>query len=141
MDMKKPTQEDAKVFLMLNQTFNTPSQRDAGMWFMREFSAKDYADFKAKYPVGGTEWGYVGDVLSFFETAGVLVSFGLLNENLFFDATGFEFVWKKIGHIIPAWQKAESPAIWENAVWLAERYRYWKKNVWKPNQKWKVSAR
>ena len=139
--MKKPTQEDAKLLLMLNQSLNTPSQRDAGMWFMKEFSAKDYADFQAKYPVGSKEWGYVGDVLSFFETAGVLVSHGLLNENLFFDASGIEFVWKKVEHIIPAWQKADDPAIWENAVWLAKRQRYWKKNVWKPNQKWKSSTR
>ena len=136
--MKKPTREDAELLLQLFETFNTPQQNESGMWFTKEFSAKDYEEFKSKYPVGSKEWGRVGDVLGSLEMAGVLISHGLLNENLYFDASGVEFIWGKIGHIIPEWQKDAGPAIWENAAWLAERQKQWKKKVWKPNQKWKT---
>jgi hypothetical protein len=105
---------------------------------MKNFSAKDYKEFKSRYPVGSPEYGHVIDVLSTFETAGVLVSHGLLNENLYFDASGLGFVWDKIGRVIPEWQKETSPALWENAVWLAERQKQWMKKVWKPNLKWKM---
>jgi len=136
--MRRPTKEDAKLLLMLFQTFNTPEQREAGTWFMKEFSARDYNEFKSKYPEGSKEHNYIGDILSSLETAGVLVSHGLLNENLYFDASGIGFIWEKLGPIIAGWQKEASPALWENAVWLAERQKQWSKKVWKPNQKWKI---
>jgi hypothetical protein len=136
--MKKPTRRDAEILLKLMETFNTPQQQESGQWMMNEFSAKNYTEFKSKYPENSKEYGHVGNVLSAFETAGVLVSHGLLNENLYFDTSGIEFIWNKVGHLIPAMQKETSPALWENAVWLAERQKRWKKKVWKPNLKWKT---
>jgi hypothetical protein len=138
--MKRATKRDGEMLLRLYQTFNTPQQRESGDWFMKDFSAKDYKEFKSKYPMGSPEYGHVIDVLSTIETAGVLVSHGLLNENLYFDASGLGFVWDKIGRIIPEWQKETSPALWENAVWLAERQKQWMKKIWKPNLKWKIKS-
>lgn len=138
--MKKPTKRDAELLLKLFETFNTPRMEEAGTWFMKEFSAKDYKEFKSKYPAGSQGYNNVGMMLSEYETAGVLISHGLLNENLYFDASGIEFAWKKVGHIIPDWQKEVSPAIWENAVWLAKRQKQWKRDVWKPNLKWKIKS-
>ncbi len=139
--VKKPTTKDAEILLQLLQTLDTPEARKSGMWFMKEFAAKDYQEFKSKYPEGSPEYTNVGDVLSGFELAGVLISHGLLNENLYFDTSAIGFVWPKIAHIIPEWQKDTSPALWENAVWLYERYQFWQKKVWKPNQKWKTGTR
>lgn len=137
--MKRPTKEDAEILLRLFQTFNTPQQYESEAWFMKEFSAKDYQEFKSKYPMGSPGYMHVVGVLSSIETAGMLISHGLLNENLYFDATGgVEFIWNRVKHIIPDWQKEAGPALWENAVWLAERYQDWQKKVWKPNLKWKI---
>jgi hypothetical protein len=136
--MKRPTRADAELLLQLFEGLSSPQQAESRAWFLKEFSAKDYQEFKSKYPVGGKEWMSVGSVLGPLELAGVLISHGLLNENLYFDATGVEFIWDKIGHIIPEWQKEAGPTLWENAVWLAERQKLWKKKVWKPNQKWKM---
>ena len=136
--MKKPTKEDAEILLRLFEVFSTPQQFESGMWFMKEFSAKDYQEFKSKYPPSSPEYSHVTDVLSAIETAGALVSHGLLNEDLYFDTSGIEFLWQKVRHIIPDWQKDTTPALWENAVWLAERQKLWKKKVWKPNLKWKM---
>jgi hypothetical protein len=139
--MKKPTKDDAEIFLRLIQTFNTPDYHEAERWFMSEFSAKDYEEFKSKYPTNSEGYHNVSHVLSFYEIAGTLVSHGLLNENLFFDASDVAFTWGKVEKIIPGWQKETSPALWENAVWLAKRYQNWYKKVWKPNQKWKTRTR
>jgi hypothetical protein len=119
---------------------NTPDFRDSMQWFAKSFEAKDYKDFKSKYPAGSEELSHIGRILGSFEIAGVFVSHGLLNEDLYFDASGIGFVWGKVEKIIPGWQKDSDPALWENAVWLAERQKEWKKEVWKPNQAWKKSA-
>ena len=138
--MKKPTRADAELLLSLMRTFSTPHDLEAGKWFMSEFSASDYEEFKTKYPPNSDGYHHVIHTLSFYEVAGALVSHGLLNENLFFDASDVGFAWSKLEKIIPGWQKETSPALWENAVWLANRYKRWQKKVWKPNQKWKTST-
>lgn len=136
--MEGPTTEDAKIILKLMELGQSDVQRDASRWVMSEFSAKDYAEFKQKYPEGSVESQRVSRVLGFFETIGVLVSHGLLNEDLVFDLSfGLDPIWEKLGPILPGWQKATMPALWENAVWLHKRYVAWRKNVWKPGMKWK----
>lgn len=135
--MKKATKEDAEILLKLLEITNTPQMGEAMVWFMKEFKAKDYKEFKAKYPPSSPGMRNFNVMLAQYELAGVLVSHGLLNENLYFDISGIEFVWGMIGNIIPGMQKEAGEALWENAVWLAKRQKKWKKDVWKPNLKWK----
>lgn len=139
--MEGPTIEDAKLLLKLVELAQMDDRREAGRWLMAEFAAKDYAEFAAKYPSGSKELQHVNTVLGFFETLGVLVSHKLVNEDLVFDLSfGLDPVWEKLGPIIPGWQKATTPALWENAVWLHKRYQTWQKKVWTPNLKWKSAA-
>ena len=135
--MTRATTKDAEIFLRLMDLLNTPQMQESGKWFMKEFSANDYEEFKTKYPMGSEGYTNVSVMLASLETAGVLVSQGLLNENLYFDASGIEFIWTRLEKIIPEWQKDAGPALWENAVWLAERQKQWKKDVWKPKLAWK----
>ena len=139
--MVKATKEDAELLLKLFQTTNTPENTEALNWFNREFKPqKNYKKFKAKYPPGSKGSDSVGRVLGTFETAGVLISQGLLNENLYFDVSGIGFLWPQLAPIIPGWQKEAGGNLWENAVWLAERQKWWQKNVWKPGLKWKTAT-
>ncbi len=132
----KPTKEDARLLLQLVELGQNEFSREARRWFFTEFSANDYDAFIGKHPRGSIEYGRVLHILQFFETAGVLVSHGLLNEDLFLDLSfGLTPFWEKVAPIIPGWQKATSPALWENVVWLANRYETWRKKVWKPKVK------
>jgi len=79
----------------------------------------------------------VSRILAQFEMAGVLISQGHLNENLYFDISPIGFLWPRFEKIIPGWRKDAGSALWENAVWLAERHEKWQKDVWKPDLKWK----
>lgn len=136
--MKQATKHDAEILLSLYQTFNTPQMRESMNWFAKDFSAKDFKEFKTKYPMHSAGAEHVSRILTEYEVAGALVSHGLLNENLYFDVSGIGFAWEKLGPIIAGWQKEAGPQLWENAVWLAARHKKWLKNVWKPNLKWKL---
>ena len=139
--MPRPTKDDAKLILKLVELGQSEDQREAFRWLMSEFSAKDYDEFQAKYAPGSEDLQRVTRLLGFFETIGVLVSHGLLNEDLVFDLSfGMDPVWEKLGPIIPGWREQVMPALWENAVWLHDRYAEWQKKVWKPNLKWKLKS-
>jgi hypothetical protein len=134
---KKPTVRDAEILIKLLRMGNSPDMRPAMTWFDKEFKAKSYAEFKRKYPDGSPGSGYFGEIMTQLELAGVLVSHGLLNENLFFDMSGIGFMWERVGPIVAGMRKEMSPVLYENAVWLAERQKKWSKTVWKPNLAWK----
>lgn len=139
--MPKPTREDAMVLLRLTELAQSEFQREAYRWLQSDFAASNYDEFMKKYPRGSRENGMVSSLLGFFETSGVLMSHGLLNEDLFFDLSfGIDPVWDKLGPIVSGFQKEFGPALWENAVWLYNRYRDWQKDVWKPGLKWKLKA-
>ena len=74
------------------------------------------------------------NVLAFYEGAAVLVSRGLLHEDVFFDSPfGFELLWPLVSPLIGEWQQAANdPAVWENVQWLGKRYEWWHEHVWKP---------
>lgn len=138
--MNKPTNQDADVLLKLVELAGSPRSQEARDWLMKDFDAANYEEFKTKYPEGSVEYNHVTTLLGFYETVGVLVTHALLNEDLFFDLNfGLTPTWKKLGPIVTGWQKATSPALWENAVWLAERNETWAKNTWKPGLTWKMN--
>lgn len=85
-------------------------------------------------PAGEQGAHLLAEFLGFFESAGVLVSRGLLHEDVFFDAPfALELVWAKIGTILDEWQAAAGdPAVWENVAWLGKRNEVWLKTKWRP---------
>jgi hypothetical protein len=135
--LTKPTKDDAEIFLMLTESFRDERTEEAFRWLMSEFKAKDYKKFKTKYPRHSEGNRNMGRILGEFETAGVLVSQGLLNEDLYFDASAIGFIWPMVEKIVAGMRKEMGPALWENAAWLAERQKQWSKEVWKPGLSWK----
>jgi hypothetical protein len=133
-----PTREDASIILQLGQGFPIEQYE----WFVANFHSKDYADFKEKFPEGSSGRSRVIRLLGFYELAAVLITQGLLNENLFFDiGYGISLVGPRILPIIKGWQKDVDPALWENASWLVQRREAWQEKVWKPNLKWKMKKK
>jgi hypothetical protein len=64
----------------------------------------------------------------------VLVSRGLLHEDLFFDAPfALGAIWPKLKPILEEWRAAsKDPADLENFYWLGKRYEVWRDKRWKP---------
>jgi hypothetical protein len=51
--------------------------------------------------------------------------------------SGIGFIWPKLENIVTGMRKEMDESLWENAVWLANRQKQWKKEVWRPNLAWK----
>jgi hypothetical protein len=90
-------------------------------------------ELNEKHPRGSVERDQLANVLGFFESAGVLVSRGLLHEDVFFDAPfALEVLWPKVQTLIEEWQATDDKAAWENVYWLGRRYEIWREQQWKP---------
>jgi hypothetical protein len=131
--VRDPTQDDAALYLRYLALSQSELQVEARAWFFQNFDATSYAELEERYPQGSRERHLLSELLGFYESAGVLVSRGLLHEDVFYDAPfGFELVWKKVGAILNEWRREIHPAAWENVAWLGERYEIWSTKSWRP---------
>jgi hypothetical protein len=107
---------------------------DARRWLLTDFSASSAKELDQKYPAGGDERAGLTNIIGFFEAAGVLVSRGLLHEDVFFDAPfALGAIWPRLKPILEEWRAAsEDPAELENFYWLGRRYEVWREKRWKP---------
>ena len=134
--MRHPNQDDAALYVRLWALKDTPIQAEARSWFFERFNAENYAELQERYPRGSRERHLLSEFLGFYEGAGVLVSRGLLHEDVYFDAPfAFELVWKQVGPILDEWQAAAGADAWENVAWLGKRYDVWFKTRWRPKLK------
>lgn len=132
--MSAPTSEDAHIYLQLLEMSQQPHFIESRRWVAHEFDAESLKTLDTKYPEGSEERSRVASVLGFYESVGVLVSRGLLHEDLFFDSPlGLEHVWARAELLVLNWQKsAGDAAIFENLAWLAHRYQNWRATAWRP---------
>ncbi|HEV2225214.1 MAG TPA: hypothetical protein VGR56_00250 [Nitrososphaerales archaeon] len=135
--METKSNDNPMILLELWRSF----PKDSYKWLLKEFKASNYDEFITRYPPGSDGYDQVARLREFFETVGVMVTHGLLDENLFFDI-GYHLsaVWERLGPVILDWQKKVNPVIEENMAWLARRYELWQKEVWKPDMKWKLKS-
>jgi hypothetical protein len=129
--VRDANQEDAALYLRLHALKDTAVQAEARAWFFEHFDASSLAELNERYPRGSRERHLLAEFLGFYEGAGVLVSRGLLHEDVYFDAPfALELVWPKVGSVIDEMREQLDPAAWENVAWLAKRYEAWSKTKW-----------
>lgn len=131
---RQPNQQDAALYQRCFSLFQSGVAAEARAWFFEHFEATSYEDLQARYPAGTKERHLLAEFLGFYESSGILVSRGLLHEDVFFDAPfALELVWARISPIIEEWQMAAGdPGIWENVAWLGKRYQAWRDTNWRP---------
>jgi hypothetical protein len=56
------------------------NHRDARLWFLEGFEAKDYHEYREKYYGASIERSHFIAVCGFFELSGVLVNRGLIDQ-------------------------------------------------------------
>ncbi len=111
-----------EVLLQLYQTYDR--NRDGLLWFLHDFTVKDYAEYKARYAGTSKERSYFTSVCGFFELSGVLVNRKLLDAELFFDVFNPAPYWARAKPIVEGMRKAR-PHIYENFERLAELRTRW----------------
>jgi hypothetical protein len=123
--LSKPTKEDARLMLQLEELLLMDPNQTAWHWFWRIFEPmklRDRAAVRKAYPPGSEGQRYFDRISAFWESAGALVKNGLLNEKLFFDRFLVTPYWDALKEVIYADREdTMEPRIGENFEWLAMR--------------------
>lgn len=102
-------------------------QRARAWWFanLPEEEPMTLEEFDERFPEGSDGVNNLNFVAGHWETAGVLVRRGLMNEDLFFDRFLIAPYWNRAKRIIKGLQRKYDPLIGENFEWLARRASRW----------------
>ncbi len=134
----KPTYEDARLLLeIVKLTQGEKFARAPSWWFanLPEDPPMKLGEFENKFPEGSDGDEAFTLVSSHFETAGVLVKHGVLNEGLYFDRYFVEPYWGRAKIIVREQRAKWHPAIAENFEWLARRAGAWRRKQAAPPRK------
>src|SRR5215831_18225692 len=89
------------------------NHRNAVLWFLEELDAKNYEGYLEKYSGASSERSHFIAVCGFFELSGVLESYGLIDQNLYFDIFNPTPFWDKAKPIVEG-IRTKRPHIYEN---------------------------
>ncbi len=127
--MRKPTKEDARLLLQLEQLLLMEPNQRALHWFWRIFypqKIQSIEQIRKLYPSNSEGSTYLDRLSAFWESAGVLVNNGLLNEKLFFDRFLVKPYWDALKFVIFAdREQTQEPRIGENFELLAKKEEGW----------------
>ena len=126
--MKKKTNpkknNNTDTLLKLYQIYD--NHRNAILWFLEELEANDYEEYLEKYSGASSERSHFIAVCGFFELSGVLVSYGLIDQNLYFDIFNPTPFWNKAKPIVEG-MRTKRPHIYENFELLNNKRLSWTK--------------
>ena len=112
------------TLLKLYQIYD--NHRNAILWFLEELDASDYEGYLQKYSGAYSERSHFIAVCGFFELSGVLVSYGLIDQNLYFDIFNPSPFWNKAKPIVEG-MRTKRPHIYENFELLNNKRLSWTK--------------
>jgi hypothetical protein len=111
---KKASIGDAELMLKVAELYNTGYDFEAKEWFWGEFKEKSFEEFESKYPQGGKGYQFFERFTSRFELEGILIEYGFLNEDLYYD---------RYGSVEPEWEKSRPVVYGLRKEWGEPRYR------------------
>jgi hypothetical protein len=128
---KAITKEQMDMLLRLGEQYNTSYDFEASQWFWSKLHQNEIPstieEFENKYPQGSREFQLFERFTSKFELAGLLIEYGLLDEDLYYDRYGgLQAEWERAKPIIYGIRKQwNEPRFRENFELLAKRGREW----------------
>jgi hypothetical protein len=120
--------DDIDMLFRLAELYNTNYDFEAAEWFWREYrEITTFEEFRNKYPQGSKGAQMFERFTSKFELAGVLIEYGFLDENLYFDRYGaVQTEWESTKSVIYDIRKEwNDPRFRENFELLAIRGSKW----------------
>ena len=131
---KTPTIDDVNILLRISGLYNTAidfeAQNGFGVECIKTKFQSSIQEFKNKYPQGSREFQLFERFTSKFELAGLLIKYGFLNEDLYFDRFGsLHTEWERSKDIIMGIRKEwDDPQFRENFELLSIRAKKWLEN-------------
>lgn len=131
--VRKPTNQDAQLLLQLEQLLLMEPNQKAIHWFWRIFlpqKIQSIDQIRKTYPSNSEGSTYLDRLSAFWESAGVLVNNGLLNEKLFFDRFWVKPYWEALKYIIFSDRETnKEQRIAEHFELLAKKEQVWQKRA------------
>ena len=127
MPKGKPTPAQAQLHLQLYDLRREARMRQARDWFIRNYFPATPEDAMRLAPPGSQEHASVRMVTSYWEQACLMLNFGLLHEELFFQTAGeFYQAWERVRQMAPVTRKQfRNPHMFSNLEEAAQRYEKW----------------
>jgi hypothetical protein len=122
------TTDDINMLLRIAELYNTSYDFEAAEWFWGQYKETiNFEEFRNKYPQGSKGAQLFERFTSKFELAGILIEYGFLDENLYFDRYGdIQIEWESSKSVISGIRKEWNyPRFRENFELLAIRGRKW----------------
>jgi hypothetical protein len=128
---KAITTEHMDMLLRLGEQYNTNYDFEASQWFWSKLHQNEIPstieEFENKYPQGSREFQLFERFTSKFELAGLLIEYGFLDEDLYYDRYGgLQAEWERAKPIIYGIRKEwNDPRFRENFELLAKKGYEW----------------
>src|ERR671927_1578594 len=122
------TGDDVNVLLRIAELYDTSYDFEAAEWFWGQYTqTTNYEEFRDKYPQGSKGAQLFERFTSKFELAGILIEYGSLDENLYFDRYGdVQTEWEMTKSVIYGIRKEwNDPRFRENFELLAKKGSNW----------------
>ena len=120
--------DNINVLLRIAELYNTSYDFEASEWFWGQYKeTTNYEEFRGNYPQGSKGAQLFERFTAKFELAGILIEYGFLDENLYFDRYGdMQIEWENSKSVIYGIRKEWNyPRFRENFELLAIRGRKW----------------
>ena len=93
--------EQVNLMLRLYDIRREPRLREAREWFMNNFRPASPEDVMRQYPPASQENAYFRMVMSYWEMVAGIVNRGLIDEEMFFENSGEQWiVWERLKPVI-----------------------------------------
>jgi len=103
--MGQVTHEQVNLMLRLYELRREPRLREARRWFADQLQVTTPEELQKQCPPGSENSANLRMTLSYWDMCASIVNRGLVDEELFFENTGEQFVvWEKIKPVVPAFR-------------------------------------
>jgi hypothetical protein len=116
--------KNADTLLKLYKIYD--EHRESILWFLEELDANSYGEYLKKYAGVSIGRSHFIAVCGFFELSGVLMSYRMIDQNLYFDMFNPTPFWEKAKPIVEGLRN-KRPHIYENFELLNNRRLTWTK--------------
>ena len=126
--MAQPTNEQINLMLKFYELRRESRLRQARQWFIDNFNATTIEEMMKKYPPGGEGNTNFRMTVSYWDMTANLVNRGLMDEELFFETSGEQWlVWERVKPIIASWRAAfKNPHVLANLEEHCKRLDAWR---------------
>jgi len=126
--MSEVTHEQVKLMLQLYEMRREEKLRKARSWFFSNFFVTNLEDMMKNFPMDSEMNANIRMVSSYWEMVASIVNRGLIDEDLFFENSGEQWVvWERLQPIAEEWRKVmKNPLIFKNLEEHCKRLDAWR---------------